>query len=468
MSKRKAALIILALQIILAGCSPSSSQEVNTFIGPGSDWSDPANWIAGNVPDSSNSERIVIEPGTELVITNDQVVANEFEASNAVLLLKSSCIEIKGEMIVAGAMTFNPSCLITETLILQGNDTVLDIGLGGIEPANPDGRGIGHFAHIGAEEIQLDGQIKVSFYYDFKLEAGQVFEIISASRSRIGEFTNAGEGDIVGGNCDVTLRISYLGGDGDDVILSAEKVGNGDPKWPCSEAVSAPAIIATATSTQFPQVTAERNANCRAGPATAYNEIGFLAAGEIAEVLGQNGAQTWAFVRLSNARECWVWGGALTEDSFFTDAETLPDPYLAPTATLAPPEDEDKKDTSSDPKPTSDSGSSDASISGTVFKDANGDGSNNGDAGYGGVSVKLGAGACNSSGLASTSTSGNGGFSFGGLSAGSYCLTVVTPSSGSCPRWDHASTNTKFTINLSAGQSVSKSIGFDNSACSVD
>ena len=229
-----------------------------------------------------------------------------------------------------------------------------------------------------------------------------------------------------------------------------------------------------------PPVTAEKDANCRRGPATVFNELGFLAAGETAIVLGQNADQTWVFVQLTNLRECWVWEGTLTEDSDFSGVDTLPEPPLPvpPPAEDEPESDssEDSDSNSSDDEASSDDesppdpppSSSNGSISGTVFKDSNADGSSSGDDGYAGVSVNLGAGSCNSSGLASTNTSGNGSFTFSGLSSGSYCLSVVTPSTGSCPRWDHASTSTNFNITLAEDQSVSKIIGFDNSACSVD
>jgi CSLREA domain-containing protein len=211
----------------------------------------------------------------------------------------------------------------------------------------------------------------------------------------------------------------------------------------------------------IPPVTADQNANCRAGPGTVYNEIGFMAEGDTATVLGQNAGHTWVYVLLLNLRECWVFEGAFTEDSVFEYAEVLPDPPLPPTPISTTPPVVIETDT---PAPLPLNGS----ISGTVFKDANGDGNSSGDDGFGGVTVRLGAGACSSTGLDNANTSGNGGFSFSGLSAGTYCLSVVTPSAGSCPRWDHPSTSTSFTINLSAGQTDSKNIGFDNSACSVD
>ncbi|MCX6027286.1 MAG: hypothetical protein NTY23_13700 [Chloroflexi bacterium] len=53
-----------------------------------------------------------------------------------------------------------------------------------------------------------------------------------------------------------------------------------------------------------------------------------------------------------------------------------------------------------------------------------------GEPGIAGVTVKLGAGACPASGLASTVTGADGGFSFGGLRAGPYCVSVNAQSDG--------------------------------------
>ncbi|MFN2275664.1 MAG: carboxypeptidase regulatory-like domain-containing protein [Anaerolineales bacterium] len=45
-----------------------------------------------------------------------------------------------------------------------------------------------------------------------------------------------------------------------------------------------------------------------------------------------------------------------------------------------------------------------------------------------GVSVRLGQGACTSSGYKSTSTNGDGYYSFNGLPPGTYCVTVISSS----------------------------------------
>jgi hypothetical protein len=99
-----------------------------------------------------------------------------------------------------------------------------------------------------------------------------------------------------------------------------------------------------------------------------------------------------------------------------------------------------------------------ASISGTVFKDSNGDGVMNGtDIGLSGVTVRLGSGSCMSTGLGSTTASGSGSFSFSNLAAGTYCLSVDTSGSGS---YSSITTSSQFTIVLGSGDSVSKKFGF--------
>ncbi|MFN2148603.1 MAG: hypothetical protein ACK2T2_09420 [Anaerolineales bacterium] len=65
------------------------------------------------------------------------------------------------------------------------------------------------------------------------------------------------------------------------------------------------------------------------------------------------------------------------------------------------------------------------SISGYVY---NGVGSSPSSLRLSGVSVRLGQGACTSSGYKSTSTNGDGYYSFNGLPPGTYCVTVISSS----------------------------------------
>ncbi|MDH5505823.1 MAG: hypothetical protein OEZ02_01210 [Anaerolineae bacterium] len=217
-----------------------------------------------------------------------------------------------------------------------------------------------------------------------------------------------------------------------------------------------PTALPSESAGESVSVTGEDNANCRSGPGAEYSIDGLLAAGENASVLGQNAEGTWAFVQLENGRECWVWQGALTEDSDFGGAEVFPDPPtpVVPTATPV----------GTSPKATQASGAQNGSITGTVFKDGNGDGAMNGtDPGYGGVTVRLGAGGCSSSGLDSVVTSGNGSFSFNNLAAGKYCVSVQM--TVSCGAYSVATTSTEYTISLASGGTSSKMFGFQKKVC---
>ncbi len=90
-------------------------------------------------------------------------------------------------------------------------------------------------------------------------------------------------------------------------------------------------------------------------------------------------------------------------------------------------------------------------ISGGVWNDKNNNKAiNPGEPGMAGVTVRLGAGACGSSGLASQTTNSSGEFAFSNLPAGTYCVTVINPDP-SCGGWV-SSTTTQRTINLGPGE----------------
>jgi hypothetical protein len=93
------------------------------------------------------------------------------------------------------------------------------------------------------------------------------------------------------------------------------------------------------------------------------------------------------------------------------------------------------------------------SISGGVFHDYDLSGSRDGgEPGLGGFTIKLGAGACGSTGYASTDTAGNGSYSFNNIPAGTYCVSVVNPGGG-CSGWT-LSTATQFTVHLDPGENL--------------
>ncbi len=99
------------------------------------------------------------------------------------------------------------------------------------------------------------------------------------------------------------------------------------------------------------------------------------------------------------------------------------------------------------PTPTPEPGS----IAGGVFNDMNLNGARNGgEPGMSGVTVKLGAGACGSTGMSNTQTNSGGEFIFTNLPQGTYCVSVVNPNP-SCGGW-LPTTVTQRTVVLGPGE----------------
>ena len=174
-------------------------------------------------------------------------------------------------------------------------------------------------------------------------------------------------------------------------------------------------------------VTATVNANCRTGPSTIFDQYGFLLMSESTEAIGRLADTTWLRVQLPDrAAPCWIADTLLTY-SF--------DPALLPVV-------------ASPPTPTPALGSIGGILWHEICQFTGGEGGapvtlgqgcvqyGTGPADFGpnqikdgyedgwaGVTMHLGAGACPSTGLATTVTSGSGAYSFSGLAAGTYCVS---------------------------------------------
>jgi hypothetical protein len=62
--------------------------------------------------------------------------------------------------------------------------------------------------------------------------------------------------------------------------------------------------------TGAPTIRANVDTNCRLGPSTLYDIVGYLLADRQSEVRGRNDAQTWWYIENpgKSGAYCWVWG----------------------------------------------------------------------------------------------------------------------------------------------------------------
>ena len=78
------------------------------------------------------------------------------------------------------------------------------------------------------DTLVIDGELSLSTYYDFSPRPGQAFQIATVNGTRRGEFIGIPEGGYVGCTDEnVGLRLSYEGGDGNDIVISAEQTDPG-------------------------------------------------------------------------------------------------------------------------------------------------------------------------------------------------------------------------------------------------
>ena len=69
-------------------------------------------------------------------------------------------------------------------------------------------------------------------------------------------------------------------------------------------------IAPAATTSSAVTVTVSQNTNCRAGPGQAFNEVGSLGPGQIAEVIGKDTFDNYWIIKLpdGSGKICWLWG----------------------------------------------------------------------------------------------------------------------------------------------------------------
>jgi hypothetical protein len=118
-----------------------------------------------------------------------------------------------------------------------------------------------------------------------------------------------------------------------------EAISDGWDDYPADE-IAWEFVVNVSQAVQMPgipvSVTVSLNTNCRQGPGKAYEIIGGLQIGEVAEVIGiYPNADYWIIEDPNNGRECWLWGEYA---EVIGDTSQL-QPYcppLLPTATFTP------------------------------------------------------------------------------------------------------------------------------------
>jgi len=85
-----------------------------------------------------------------------------------------------------------------------------------------------------------------------------------------------------------------------------------------------------------PQVTAQMNMTCRFGPASEYEELGYLLEGETSPVEGRNAEGTWWYIPNPDWQGfCWIWDGGVEAECIPDDVRVIIPPAL-PTPTPPP------------------------------------------------------------------------------------------------------------------------------------
>ena len=246
--------------------SVSASRGDVHFVGRDGNWFNPSNWSSGRVPGADDNvildgdDYVLIDGSTDPaamgVTFKDLVVSSVavLEARNgAIVRTRSQVLKDQGQIIFRASgdvsenlivdasctdcvLVQNPNPKSTSIIVLKSSVTT-DMGLGGTEPASltvdASGQphlaaGRGHYSTLTVDTAVIEGDLKLSTYYDFNPAPGDQYRIITVNGRRTGEFTGIPEGGYVGcTDTNVGLRLSYEGGDGNDIVISAEQTEPG-------------------------------------------------------------------------------------------------------------------------------------------------------------------------------------------------------------------------------------------------
>jgi len=245
----RARLVLASLLLSPVLTSLAAAQAV-TFTGTDGNWHDPANWSSSLVPDALTD--VLLDGGVDVVVDPamgplSAAVHDITIEGNARLTVRDGTTFASNHMVVRdGGRVAGISAIFTADEVdvqatagggsepgykwnPSSNDSrIIKITastgyfLGGSTPASAAGVGAGFYANVHADDVELGGPVAIGLLYGFVPSPGQHFLLVEARSTRTGTFAGLPEGAIAADFGGVVLRISYLGGDGNDVVLTAE------------------------------------------------------------------------------------------------------------------------------------------------------------------------------------------------------------------------------------------------------
>ncbi|MFK8012481.1 MAG: hypothetical protein AB8B80_10595 [Marinicellaceae bacterium] len=229
---------ILALFIFSLQSLAQTGDPVR-FIGTDSNWFEPTNWDNGMIPDGSTD--VILSSGQHVIINQNlspttTIIVNNITLQDATLSTLANTVVEYNNLFIIGQSLFdtqssnvqgnelslsadtsaesgwglklNPTTNDTRSVKITANTTHIQMYLGGIFAASLGNIGMGHYATLSTDDIELDGFLEIDTIYDFLPRVGDTFQIITDRNSLAGQFKNMNEGDVVARLNDLSIVIT--------------------------------------------------------------------------------------------------------------------------------------------------------------------------------------------------------------------------------------------------------------------